>query len=110
MSWREWAASVLILMGASFNLLGAVGLLRFPGILSRMHAATKPLTLGLSSVLVGSALVIGSLGYATQLLLVAALQFITAPVAAHLVGRAVYRTHEDAREQLSVDELADPAE
>jgi multicomponent Na+:H+ antiporter subunit G len=109
-SFREIFASVLLLTGVAFNLFGAVGLLRFPGILPRMHAATKALTLGLSSVLLGSALVIGTIRGAAQLLLVAGFQFIAAPVAAHMVGRAVYRAYPDARQQLSLDELSSKAD
>ncbi len=104
----ELAAAVLMLVGAVFALLGSVGLLRFPGPLSRMHAATKPITLGLGSVLLGCALVVDRPADAAQLVLVAALQFITAPVAAHMVGRSIHRTYEEARGRLFIDELCRP--
>ncbi len=110
MSWKEIIASLLILNGVAFNILGAVGLLRFQSTLPRMHAATKPVTLGFSSVLLGSALALPDIGDSAQLLLAVAFQFITAPIAAHMVGRAVYRTDRDARNQLSVDELGLRAE
>lgn len=108
MNWRESIAATLVLVGTAFNLLGAVGLLRFPSVLARMHPATKSLTLGLTSVLVGSALAVTSVGDAVQLLLVAGLQFVTAPIAAHMVGRAAYHAYPQVRAQLSLDELAGP--
>lgn len=106
MNWRQWIAGSLVLVGTAFNLLGAVGLLKFPSVLARMHPATKSLTLGLTSILVGSALAVERVGDAVQLLLVAALQFVTAPIAAHMVGRASYHAYPDVRAQLSLDELA----
>ncbi len=107
MKLTDVLAAGLMLIGAAFALLGAVGIVRFPGVLSRMHAATKPLTLGLGSILLGCAFVVGNAGDAAQMILVGALQFITAPVAAHMVGRSVHRAYEEARSRLSVDELVE---
>ena len=49
-------ASVLLIGGALLSLVAAVGLLRFPDVFARMHAATKPATLGLIAVLCGAML------------------------------------------------------
>jgi len=98
-------ASGLMLIGVIFNILAAIGILRFPGTLAKMHAATKSTTLGLSSVLLGSAVAFDNVGAATQLLLVMGLQLVTAPIAAHMIGKAAYRAYRDVRAQLSVDEL-----
>ena len=49
-------SAVCLLGGAFFALAAGVGALRFPDLLSRMHAATKPQVLGLVLVLVGLAL------------------------------------------------------
>ncbi len=84
-------ASVLVIAGAALALLAAVGLRRFPDVLSRMHAATKPATLGMLLVLVAVGLRDGRVGVIAKVALVAALQFLTAPTGAHMVGRAVYR-------------------
>jgi len=99
-------SAFLPLSGVALALVAALGLLRFPDIFSRMHAATKPATLGLLLVTVGAALQVDSGGDRVKLLLVAAFQFVTAPVAAHMIGRAAYRTGAGAREELVVDELA----
>ena len=58
MSAVEVVSAVLILAGASACLLGAVGLVRLPDLPARLQAATKPQTLGLSLVLVGTALLL----------------------------------------------------
>jgi multicomponent Na+:H+ antiporter subunit G len=103
----EWVAAVLILTGVAFSLLGAVGLQQFPDVFARIHVATKPVTLGIASLLIGAALVMPEPRASAKLLLVGALQFITAPVAAHMVGRAAYRSGRELSPQTAVDELAD---
>ena len=101
----ELLSSVLLLAGVALSVVAGIGLLRFPDVFSRMHAATKPATLGLLLVLVGAALQQDDGGDATKLLLVAAFQFLTAPVAAHMIGRAAYRSGTGALDDLVVDEL-----
>ena len=92
----EIAAAVLLLAGCSLALLGALGVLRFPGLLARMHAATKPPTLGLVFVAAGVGAVAADLADAAFVVLVVGLQFLTAPVGAHLLARAVRRRSGDA--------------
>ena len=87
----EIVAAVLLLAGCSLALFGALGVLRFPGLFARMHAATKPPTLGLVLVAAGIAAVAADLADAAFVVLVVALQFLTAPVGAHLLARAVRR-------------------
>ena len=103
---RDLAASALVLSGVAFVLLAAVGLLRFPDLFSRMHAATKAAALGLLLVLAGAALRLTNVGDAAKLVLVAILMFLTAPVAAHMIARAASRTREEVSPSTSVDELA----
>ena len=103
----ELAGSVLLVLGALLALLAAVGLQRFDDVFARMHSATKPATLGLMLVLGGAALAIPSPGAVAKLMLVVLLQFITAPVAAHLVGRAAYRAGTELSPDTIVDEAAE---
>ena len=100
-------SSVLLLVGVFLALVAAVGLVRLPDVLSRMHAATKPATLGLLLITVGAAMRMQDAGDAVKLLLVAAFQFLTAPVAAHMIGRAAYRSGAGALDELVVDDLRD---
>lgn len=100
------AASIVLMLGGAFLCLAAgVGVLRFPDLLARMHAATKPQVLGLVLVLAGLALRLRSGGAVWALVLVVVFQLLTAPVAAHLVGRAGYRTGKVRSDLLAVDEL-----
>ncbi len=100
-------SAVLLLSGVALAFVAALGLVRFPDVFSRMHAATKPTTLGLLLITLGAALQVDAGGDRAKLLLVAAFQFLTAPVAAHMIGRAAYRTGAGARDELVVDEMRD---
>jgi multicomponent Na+:H+ antiporter subunit G len=104
---RDVLSAVLMLTGVALALVAALGLVRFPDVFSRMHAATKPSTLGLLLIAVGAAVRMREGGDAVALLLVAAFQFVTGPVAAHMIGRAAYRSGAGGKGTLVVDELAD---
>lgn len=98
-------SSVLMLTGAALAVLAGIGLHRFPDVFARMHAATKPATLGLVLVLAGAALQFDRPGSIAKLLLVVAFQFVTAPVGAHMIGRAAYRAGTELSPDTTVDEL-----
>lgn len=100
-------SGVLLLGGVLLAVVAAIGLVRFPDVFSRMHAATKPATLGLLLIVVGASLRMDDRSDTVKLLLVAAFQFITAPVAAHMIGRAAYRAGAGALHDLVVDEMRD---
>ena len=99
-------SAVLLLSGALLAVIAGAGLQRFADVFSRMHAATKPATLGLVLVLVGAALRMSDPGSIAKLLLVIILQFATAPVGSHLVGRAAYRRGDELSRSVHIDELA----
>jgi multicomponent Na+:H+ antiporter subunit G len=99
-------AAVLMLVGAGSCLLGAIGLVRLPDLPARLQAATKPQTLGLGLVLLGTALRV-ELASAVTLVLVVLFQVITAPVVSQIVGRAAYRSGAMPDGALVVDELAE---
>lgn len=104
-------ASLVLLLGGAFLAFAAgVGVLRFPDLLSRMHAGTKPQVLGLILVLAGLALRLRSGGAVWALVLVVVFQLLTAPVGAHMVGRAGYRTGKVRDDLLVVDELTRDAD
>ena len=98
-------SAVFMVVGALMSLAAAVGLLRFPDLLSRMHAATKPQVLGLFLLLVSIGLQLRTWWVWPVLLVAWIFQLLTAPVSAHMVGRAGYRTKHLHRELLSSDEL-----
>lgn len=100
-------SAICLLLGASLSLAAGIGVLRFPDVLSRQHAASKPQVLGLLLILVGVGLRLRTGLDVTTLVLVAVFQMTTAPVAAHMVGRAAYRSRRVRRDRLVVDELGD---
>ncbi len=100
-------SAVLILAGSVLAVLAGVGMVRFPDVFARMHAATKPATLGLVLVAMGAILQVDTWSGVTQLALVIALQFLTSPVGAHLVGRAAYHSGGTVDEATVLDDLAD---
>lgn len=103
----EVVSGTLMLLGALLALVAGIGLQRFDDVFARMHAATKPATLGLALVMFGAALqLLPDGGSVVKLLLVVLLQFATAPVGSHLVGRAAYRAGTELSEDTQVDELA----
>ena len=87
---RETIAALLILLGSAFVLISALGLLRMPDLFMRMHAATKAGTLGVGLMLGALAVSSGSFGVVVEALAVIVFLLLTAPVAAHLLGRAGY--------------------
>ena len=99
--------AALLAGGAFFCLGGALGLVRFPDILARMHAATKPQVFGLLLVLLGVAFSIRDPKVWLSLVVVLVLQILTAPVAGHLIGRVAYRSGQWEPDDLVVDELAE---
>jgi multicomponent Na+:H+ antiporter subunit G len=103
-------AAVCFLGGSALALVAGIGLTRFPDLLARMHAATKPQTLGLLLMVLGLAVHLRDPRVLGALALVVVFQMITAPVAAHMVGRAGYRTDKVRSDLLVVDELTEDRE
>lgn len=103
----DWIIAVLILSGCLFCLVAAIGLLRLPDSLIRMHAATKAGTLGTGLMLAAVALFFADIGTVLRVLLVLIFLYLTAPVAAHLIGRAAYRTGVRLSSRTWVDQLKD---
>lgn len=111
MSVLDVLVGVLAIAGSALVLLAGLGVLRFPDLYSRMHAATKASTSGIGLVCVAGALAID--GGTAKILLAAVAIFVTAPSAAHFIGRAAAQAEDvdvqledgrDLREVLEDDE------
>ena len=108
MSWVALAdaiAAACFLAGALLALIAAVGVLRLPDLLSRMHAATKPQVLGLWLVLIGLGFRLREPEAIGVLVLVGLFQLLTTPVANHMLGRASVRAGQVRGELLVVNDL-----
>lgn len=99
-------AAALLVVGSLLTLAAAIGLWRLPDPLSRLHAATKPQILGLILVVIAIAISVRSLSVLLLLVPVVVFQLLTAPISAHMVGRAGYRNGDYDPSFLEVDELA----
>lgn len=84
---REIVSCVFILVGVMFMLIASIGLLRFPDFYIRMSAITKGATLGLGLILIGMGIYFNKPDVLLKVLAITAFTFITAPVAAHVIGR-----------------------
>ena len=87
---EEILSQVLMLIGASFMLIAALGLVRLPDLFMRMHSNTKSATLGVFFIMMGLSLHFGNFSIFVRALSVVLFFIITAPVAAQLIARASY--------------------
>jgi len=86
---RDVMSGALMISGSLLALLASLGLFRLSSTRARMHATTKPATLGVLLCGVGAALQVGSASDVTKVAVIIVLQLVTAPIGAHMLGRAV---------------------
>lgn len=103
----QYASGILLVAGAAFGLLAAVGVLRLPDLYSRMHAASKAGIVGTGLIFVGIAVV--SLDGAIILRAAIGILFLvlTTPVSAHLLARAAYFVGYRPSELTVLNEMED---
>jgi multicomponent Na+:H+ antiporter subunit G len=102
----EIAAMLLAGVGAVLILVAGVGILRLPDLLTRMHASSKAGTLGTSLILLAVAVYFEDTGLTLRIVLIVLFLFLTAPVAAHMIARAGYRSGVRLSEETVLDEYA----
>ena len=83
-------AGLLILAGAAFAAVAALGMLRLPDLYTRMHAASKAGSVGSGMMLLALALVSHSGPEALRAIAAIAFFLLTAPLSAHLLAKAAY--------------------
>jgi multicomponent Na+:H+ antiporter subunit G len=79
-----------ISLGTLFVLLAGLGIVRMPDLYLRISVTTKAATLGIGLILLGAALYFNELGVTSRVLAIIFFLLLTAPVGAHLIGRASY--------------------
>ncbi|MCH8555049.1 MAG: monovalent cation/H(+) antiporter subunit G [Schleiferiaceae bacterium] len=77
-------------LGALFILIAAVGLLKMPDFYLRVSVTTKAVTLGVGLILSAAAVSFSSFNVTTRVIAIIIFIILTAPVAAHMIGRAAY--------------------
>ena len=87
---QSYVAGILVLIGAGFAFVAALGLIRLPDVYSRMHAASKAGTVGSGAMLVALAVVANDQATVTRALAGVVFFMLTAPISAHLLAKAAY--------------------
>jgi multicomponent Na+:H+ antiporter subunit G len=105
MNALDIVTAVLVLAGSTLALTAAIGVVRFPDTLTRMHAATKPQVLGLLLVLAGAAIRLRGNADVGMVFLTGLFTLITAPVVANRVGQLAYREQNIRDDLLTRDEM-----
>lgn len=100
-----YAGSIVLLLGASFSLIAAVGVLRLPNLYTRMHAASKAGAVGGGLILLAVALVCFDAGVALRAVIGVIFLLLTTPVAAHLLARASYHITDQSSTNMVIDDL-----
>jgi multicomponent Na+:H+ antiporter subunit G len=106
---KDVAVVGLVFLGSAFMLLAGVGILRLPDVFIRMHAATKPATLGLALIMAAVAVHFEDVGVTTRAILVNAFFILTVPVGAHMIGRSAYLIGTPLWKGTVVDEWRAPS-
>ncbi len=99
--------AIFLVLGSLFCFVAALGMLRLPDTVIRMHAATKAGTLGAGLILIGEAFFYAELGITLRALAAISFLLLTAPVAAHLIGRAAYYSGIRLWHKTWIDQLKD---
>jgi multicomponent K+:H+ antiporter subunit G len=93
----ELVVSLLIVAGGGFTLVGSIGLVKLPDLVTRLHAPTKATTAGVGGILLASMLyaLLRSDALSAHELLITLFLFLTAPVTAHFLAKAYLHRHAD---------------
>ena len=114
--WTDYLIWIFLIIGLTFNGLGVIGLLRFPDVYTRLHAATKATTFG--SIFTSLAVVTygftqlyltkdaANLTLSLHTIIAIACLLLTNPVGAHAIARAAHRSGV-MPEKAVVDKLAE---
>lgn len=85
-----YAGGTLLLVGALFALIAAIGVLRLPDLYTRMHAASKAGTVGGSFILLAVAVLSQDAAVSLRAVIGIAFLLLTTPISAHLLARISY--------------------
>ncbi|HEY7772838.1 MAG TPA: monovalent cation/H(+) antiporter subunit G [Marinagarivorans sp.] len=99
--------SVLLLLAAVVILLASIGLLRLPDLPTRMHATTKSGVFAIALIMIAVALYFARIDITARALAIIVFTFLTAPIAAHAIGRAGYLSGVELWPNTVRDDLKD---
>jgi multicomponent Na+:H+ antiporter subunit G len=93
----------LVILGLVIMTIGVYGVIRFPDIYTRIHAASKAVFLGVISILIATMLT-GDSTMILRSILIGIFLLLTTPVAAHTIGQAAYQRREPMKTPGAIDE------
>lgn len=102
---QQVLSGVLMVIGTLVMLMAGIGIVRLPDVLTRASATSKAATLGVGCLLLAVAVFFDDLSIRTRALSTIAFIFLTAPVAAHMIGRAAYFIGVPLFRNTIIDEL-----
>ncbi|MCH8568448.1 MAG: monovalent cation/H(+) antiporter subunit G [Balneolales bacterium] len=97
--------AILLLSGSFFVVVAAIGVLRLPDLMMKMHASTKAGTLGAGLTLLAVSVAFDEISVLTRVIATILFLLLTAPIAAHLIARSAYYVGMDLWENTIIDEL-----
>lgn len=101
----EIVVMILSAIGALFILLASIGLVRMPDVYLRISVTTKAATLGVGLILVAAGVYFADSSVVSRVVAIICFLLLTAPVAAHMVGRTAYFTGTELWKKSTIDEL-----
>ncbi len=99
--------ATFLLLGSLFVLIASIGLLRFPDLLLRMHAATKAGTMGVSLLLLAVIIHFHNIFVSIESIVIILFIFITVPIGSHMIARISYFNRSKICPYIKIDELKD---
>ncbi len=99
----EYFLSASVLLGGFFAFIAGLGILRLPDVLIRMHATTKAGTLASGLIMLAVGAGFADASTVARAVAIVIFLLITAPVAAHMIGRAAFRSGVPLWDQTRVD-------
>ncbi|MFP4018874.1 MAG: monovalent cation/H(+) antiporter subunit G [Bacteroidales bacterium] len=100
----EWIAFILMILGAFFIFVSALGLLTLPDLYMRMHAATKTTSNGIILILLAVIAVFPELSTLIKTVAIIIFIFLTTPLSTHMISKAGYMLNVKKWENYSKDE------
>lgn len=101
----EAVTAILILVGALLMFVAGLGITRMPDLFLRMSATTKVATLGLGTIMLAVIIYFDDLVATSHAVATILFVFLSAPVAAHIIGRAAYFNKVPLWEGTVIDQL-----
>ncbi|RZK64288.1 MAG: monovalent cation/H(+) antiporter subunit G [Pedobacter sp.] len=101
----EVLTAVFSTVGALAILFASIGILRMPDFYLRLSTTVKASTLGVGLLLICAAFTFSDVSITTKAVAIVFFLILTAPVAAHMIGKTAYHTGVEIWKGTIIDEL-----